>query len=90
MYDKYVEEVMKRAYGADRKIISRWKKWLKEAERRLSSLAPYKYKPREIKKKWNRWKDSGGKRTMEDEIFLQCDRCGDEVCIFIVLQKIEQ
>jgi hypothetical protein len=26
MYDKYVEEVMKRAYGADRKIISRWKK----------------------------------------------------------------
>ncbi|GHT56347.1 hypothetical protein AGMMS50233_07960 [Endomicrobiia bacterium] len=35
MYEKYGQEVTKKAYGADRKAVSRWKKRLKEAKGRF-------------------------------------------------------
>lgn len=40
-YQQYGEKATKEAFGADRKVISRWQQRLKSSGGRLASLAPY-------------------------------------------------
>ena len=44
-YDTYGETATKQAFGADRKVISRWKKRLSRSNGRLASLIPISTKP---------------------------------------------
>ncbi len=48
-YEQYGEKATKQAFGADRKVISRWKKRLKEAGGSLVSLIPYSTRPHRIR-----------------------------------------
>lgn len=45
LYDTYGEVATKEAFGADRKVISRWRKRLSSSGGRLSSLVAYSTKP---------------------------------------------
>jgi hypothetical protein len=42
-YEQYGEKATKEAFGADRKVISRWRKRLKDGGGRLSVLDPFVY-----------------------------------------------
>lgn len=44
-YEKYGEAATKEAFGADRKVISRWRQRFHKAKGRLSSLIPHSTKP---------------------------------------------
>lgn len=44
-YEKYGEGATKEAFGADRKVISRWKKRLKESGGKLMALIPFSTRP---------------------------------------------
>jgi transposase InsO family protein len=48
-YEKYGEKATKEAFGADRKVISRWRKRLREGGGHLSSLIPYSTRPHRIR-----------------------------------------
>jgi transposase InsO family protein len=48
-YDQYGEEKTKEFFGADRKVVSRWKKRLKEERGRLTSLIPHSTRPRVLR-----------------------------------------
>ncbi|MEW6163418.1 MAG: hypothetical protein AB1606_08945 [Nitrospirota bacterium] len=48
-YEQYGEKATKEAFGADRKVISRWRKRLKEAGGRVSSLVPYSTRPHRVR-----------------------------------------
>lgn len=49
-YEEYGEKATKEAFGADRKIISRWKRRLKEGCGELSSLVPYSTRPHRFRR----------------------------------------
>lgn len=44
-YEEYGEKATRKAFDADRKVISRWKERLDESGGRLSSLIPYSTPP---------------------------------------------
>lgn len=48
-YEKYGEKAEKEAFGADRKVISRWRKRLKDNGGSLSALIPYSTRPQKVK-----------------------------------------
>ena len=48
-YDQYGEQATKQAFGADRRVISRWKQRLAKADGRISSLVPGSTKPKTLR-----------------------------------------
>ncbi|MFZ6016420.1 MAG: integrase core domain-containing protein [Nitrospirota bacterium] len=48
-YEEYGEKATKEAFGADRKVISRWRKRLKEAEGSLTGLIPHSTRPYKVR-----------------------------------------
>src|SRR4030065_191635 len=48
-YEEYGEKATKEAFGADRKVISRWKKRVKEGEGNLTALIPYSTRPHRVR-----------------------------------------
>ena len=48
-YDQYGEKAIKEAFGADRKVISRWKQRLTKSKGRLSSLIPLSTRPHAVR-----------------------------------------
>ena len=44
-YNQYGEEAVKEAFGADRKVVSRWRKRLYDSNGKLSSLIPFSTRP---------------------------------------------
>src|SRR3989337_4007555 len=48
-YEEYGEKATVEAFGADRKIISRWKKRLKESGGRVESLIPSSTRPKNLR-----------------------------------------
>ena len=49
-YDHYVEDATKHAFGADRKVISRWRKRLIVSCGKLTSLAPISTRPHRVRR----------------------------------------
>ncbi|BCB96394.1 hypothetical protein JZK55_13160 [Dissulfurispira thermophila] len=49
-YEKYGEEATKEAFGVDRKLISKWRKRLKENGGRLEALVPHSTRPKRTRK----------------------------------------
>ena len=49
LYDQYGERATIEAFGADRKVISRWKLRMKKNGGRLESLVPYSTKPKHFR-----------------------------------------
>lgn len=49
LYEQYGEKATKEAFGADRKVISRWKLRMKRNGGRLESLVPYSTKPKHFR-----------------------------------------
>ncbi|MCX7943807.1 MAG: hypothetical protein N2746_04800 [Deltaproteobacteria bacterium] len=49
-YEEYGEKATKEAFGADRKIISKWRKRLKEADGHLSALIPHSTRPHNVRR----------------------------------------
>lgn len=49
-YEEYGEKATKEAFGADRKVISRWRKRLKENGGELSSLVPLSTRPHRVRR----------------------------------------
>jgi transposase InsO family protein len=48
-YDQYGENATKQAFGADRKVISRWKKRLRDSGGKLAALVPTSTKPHQVR-----------------------------------------
>lgn len=48
-YQQYGEKATKEAFGADRKVISRWQQRLKSSGGRLASLVPYSTRPHQTR-----------------------------------------
>jgi len=49
-YEQYGEQATVKAFGADRKVVSRWRKRLKESKGRLESLIPYSTRPKSVRR----------------------------------------
>ena len=49
-YEEFGEKATKKAFGADRKVISRWKQRLKENKGNIRSLIPISTKPNNVRK----------------------------------------
>jgi len=49
-YEQYGEKATKEAFGADRKVISRWRKRLKDGGGRLESLIPLSTRPHKVRR----------------------------------------
>ncbi|MFN6946558.1 MAG: helix-turn-helix domain-containing protein [Cytophagaceae bacterium] len=49
-YEQYGEKAMKKAFGADRKIISKWRKRLKDNGGSLTALIPQSTRPHNVRK----------------------------------------
>jgi len=49
-YEKHGEDPTKEAFGVDRKLISKWRKRLKENGGRLEALAPHSTRPKRVRK----------------------------------------
>jgi ribosomal protein L31E len=49
-YEEYGERATKEAFGADRKVISRWKQRLKDSGGSLTALIPHSTRPRKIRR----------------------------------------
>ena len=49
-YDEFGERATIKAFGADRKVVSRWRKRLAENKGRLTSLIPYSTKPKTVRR----------------------------------------
>ena len=49
-YEEYGEKATKEAFGADRKLISSWKKRLSDCNGRLDGLAPYSTRPHTVRR----------------------------------------
>ncbi len=49
-YEKHGEEATKEAFGVDRKLISKWRKRLKENGGRLEALVPHSTRPKRVRK----------------------------------------
>ena len=48
-YETYGEAATREAFGADRKLISRWRKRLREQDGKLSALIPQSTRPRRVR-----------------------------------------
>ena len=48
-YETYGEAATQEAFGADRKLISRWRRRLKEEDGKLSALIPHSTRPRRVR-----------------------------------------
>ena len=48
-YEKYGEKATKEAFGADRKVISRWRKRVNESGGKLASLIPHSTRPHTVR-----------------------------------------
>jgi transposase InsO family protein len=48
-YESYGEAATREAFGADRKLISRWRKRLREEDGKLSALIPHSTRPRRVR-----------------------------------------
>lgn len=48
-YDQYGEKAVKEAFGADRKVVSRWEQRLVESKGKLSSLIPLSTRPHRVR-----------------------------------------
>jgi transposase len=48
-YEKHGESAAKEAFGADRKVVSRWRKRLTESGGKLTSLIPRSTRPRSVR-----------------------------------------
>lgn len=48
-YDQYGEKAVKEAFGADRKVVSRWKQRLVKSQGKLSSLIPLSTRPHRVR-----------------------------------------
>jgi putative transposase len=48
-YESYGEEATREAFGADRKLISQWRRRLREEDGRLSALIPHSTRPRRVR-----------------------------------------
>lgn len=55
-YETYGEKATKEAFGADRKVISRWKKRLTETGGKLESLIPFSTRPKRVRMPRIHWK----------------------------------
>ena len=49
-YERYGEKATVEAFGANRKVVSRWKQRLAESKGRLESLIPYSTRPKRLRK----------------------------------------
>ncbi|MDI6744163.1 MAG: hypothetical protein QMD07_02185, partial [Thermodesulfovibrionales bacterium] len=49
-YEEYGEKATKEAFGADRKVISRWRKRVKEGRGQLMALVPESTRPRKVRR----------------------------------------
>ena len=49
-YEKHGEEATKEAFGVDRKLISKWRKRLKENGGRLEALIPHSTRPKMVRR----------------------------------------
>jgi transposase-like protein len=49
-YEEYGEKATKEAFGADRKVISRWRKRLKENGGNLTALIPHSTRPHSVRR----------------------------------------
>ena len=49
-YDEFGEKVTMQAFGADRRVISRWRKRLNGAKGRLAALVPYSTRPKTVRR----------------------------------------
>ena len=49
-YDEFGENATIKAFGADRKVVSRWRKRLTENKGKLESLIPYSTKPKTVRR----------------------------------------
>lgn len=49
-YEKHGEEATREAFAVDRKLISKWRKKLKENGGRLEALIPHSTRPRTVRK----------------------------------------
>jgi transposase-like protein len=49
-YEKHGEEATREAFGVDRKLISKWRKRVKENRGRLEALIPYSTRPKKARK----------------------------------------
>ncbi len=49
-YEKHGEEATREAFGVDRKLISKWRKRLKENSGRLEALIPHSTRPKRARK----------------------------------------
>lgn len=48
-YEKHGEEATKEAFGVDRKLISKWRKRLKEGSGKLEALIPHSTRPKRVR-----------------------------------------
>ena len=49
-YEEFGEKATKQAFGADRKVVSRWRTRLTKSGGRLESLIPYSTKPKHLRR----------------------------------------
>ncbi len=49
-YEEYGEKATKEAFGADRKVISRWRKRLRDGGGRLEALIPSSTRPHRVRR----------------------------------------
>lgn len=49
-YEEYGEKATKEAFGADRKVISKWRKRLKDSGGSLTALIPHSTRPHNVRK----------------------------------------
>jgi transposase InsO family protein len=49
-YEKYGEDATKQAFGADRKVISRWRQRLKRSHGQLQALVPHSTRPQRVRR----------------------------------------
>ena len=87
-YDQYGEKASKEAFGADRKVVSRWKTRLRAAGGCLSGLAPHSTRPKQIRsmttdfriiawiKKEREAHPRIGKEKLKPDLDLYCQNIG--------------
>lgn len=87
-YNQYGEKAVKEAFGADRFVISRWKKRLQKLGGRLISLVPYTTRPRTVRvpqthvkivefiKKQREDHPRIGKDKIKPDLDVYCDKLG--------------
>ena len=87
-YNQFGEAATKQAFGADRRVIGRWKKRLKDSGGKLSSLVPHSTRPHGVRtpmthpaiiayiKKEREEHPRIGKEKLKPDVDLYCERLG--------------